>query len=192
MLSSVLRSPRAVQVNIAIMRAFVKLREILATHQELARRFDEMESKYDKQFRVVFDAIRQLMTPFEKPRRRIVSPRVARTSSPLVAQSLRRIKSHPCTMKQMQLQAGCGWVNGTGTHPPYPPPLWGLRLGDHDLCDNRFTDEARKGRVLMHSPIEQAPMRQPNGAFRPSCSPWRCTSAFLPLRSRWVGWLERA
>lgn len=71
MLSSVLRSPRAVQVNIAIMRAFVKLREILATHQELARRFDEMESKYDKQFRVVFDAIRQLMTPFEKPRRRI-------------------------------------------------------------------------------------------------------------------------
>jgi hypothetical protein len=71
MLSSVLRSPRAVQVNIAIMRAFVKLREILATHRDLARRLDEMESKYDKQFRVVFDAIRQLMTPPEKPRRRI-------------------------------------------------------------------------------------------------------------------------
>jgi len=71
MLSSVLRSPRAVQVNIAIMRAFVKLREILATHRDLARRLDEMESKYDKQFRVVFDAIRRLMTPPEKPRRRI-------------------------------------------------------------------------------------------------------------------------
>jgi hypothetical protein len=71
MLSSVLRSPRAVQVNIAIMRAFVKLREILATHRDLARRFEEMESKYDAQFRVVFDAIRQLMTPPKQPRRRI-------------------------------------------------------------------------------------------------------------------------
>ncbi|HUD55926.1 MAG TPA: ORF6N domain-containing protein [Terracidiphilus sp.] len=65
MLSSVLRSPRAVQVNIAIMRAFVKLREILA------RQLKEMESKFDAQFRVVFDAIRELMTPPEKPRRRI-------------------------------------------------------------------------------------------------------------------------
>ena len=71
MLSSVLRSPSAVQVNIAIMRAFVKLREILATHQELARQLKEMESKFDAQFRVVFDAIRELMTPPEKPRRRI-------------------------------------------------------------------------------------------------------------------------
>jgi hypothetical protein len=71
MLSSVLRSPRAVQANIAIMRAFVKLREILATHRDLGRRLDAMESKYDKQFSVVFDAIRQLMAPPEKPRRRI-------------------------------------------------------------------------------------------------------------------------
>jgi hypothetical protein len=71
MLSSVLRSPRAVQVNIAIMRAFVKLREILASHRDLARRLDEMESRYDTQFKVVFDAIRGLMTPPEKPRRRI-------------------------------------------------------------------------------------------------------------------------
>jgi hypothetical protein len=71
MLSSVLRSPRAVQVNIAIMRAFVKLREILATHRDLARRIYAMESKYDAQFRAVFDAIRQLMMPPEKPRRRI-------------------------------------------------------------------------------------------------------------------------
>lgn len=71
MLSSVLRSPRAVQVNIAIMRAFVKLREMLASHRDLARRLDEMEGKYDAQFKVVFDAIRQLMTPPEKPRHRI-------------------------------------------------------------------------------------------------------------------------
>jgi hypothetical protein len=71
MLSSVLRSPRAVQVNIAIVRAFVKLREILASHSELARRLDEMESRYDEQFRVVFDAIRDLMTPPDTPRRQI-------------------------------------------------------------------------------------------------------------------------
>jgi len=71
MLSSVLRSPRAVQVNIAIMRAFVKLREIIASHRDLARKLEEMESRYDAQFRVVFDAIRELMKPPEKPRRRI-------------------------------------------------------------------------------------------------------------------------
>jgi phage regulator Rha-like protein len=71
MLSSVLRSQRAVQVNIAIMRAFVKLREILASHRDLAHRLDEMEKKYDRQFKVVFDAIRELMRPPEKPRRRI-------------------------------------------------------------------------------------------------------------------------
>ena len=71
MLSSVLRSPRAVQVNIAIMRAFVKLREILGSHRDLARRLDEMESKYDAQFKAVFDAIRELMTPPEKPRKQI-------------------------------------------------------------------------------------------------------------------------
>jgi hypothetical protein len=71
MLSSVLRSPRAVQVNIAIMRAFVKLREILGSHRELAGRLDEMESRYDEQFKAVFDAIRELMKPPEKPRRRV-------------------------------------------------------------------------------------------------------------------------
>ena len=71
MLSSVLRSPRAVEVNIAIMRAFVKLREMLASHKALARRLEEMESKYDTQFRTVFEAIRELMEPKEKPRRRI-------------------------------------------------------------------------------------------------------------------------
>jgi hypothetical protein len=71
MLSSVLKSPRAVQVNILIMRAFVHLRELIATHKDLARKLEALEKKYDAQFRVVFDAIRQLMTPPEKPKRRI-------------------------------------------------------------------------------------------------------------------------
>jgi len=71
MLSSVLRSERAVMVNIAIMRAFVKLREMLATHKDLARKLKEMERKYDVQFRVVFEAIRQLMTPPLPPPQRI-------------------------------------------------------------------------------------------------------------------------
>lgn len=71
MLSSVLRSPRAVQVNIAIMRAFVKLRELLAGHKELGRKLEEMEQKYDAQFKVVFDAIYALMAPPDQPRPRI-------------------------------------------------------------------------------------------------------------------------
>ena len=71
MLSSVLSSPRAVQVNIAIMRAFVRLRELLLTNADLARKLAALEAKYDSQFKVVFDAIRQLMTPPDPPRRRI-------------------------------------------------------------------------------------------------------------------------
>jgi len=71
MLSSVLRSKRAVQVNIEIMRAFVRLREMIASNKDLARRLDELERKYDKQFKVVFDAIRDLMTPPVTPRHRI-------------------------------------------------------------------------------------------------------------------------
>ena len=63
MLSSVLRSKRAIAVNIEIMRAFVKLREILTSNTELARKLEELEKRYDQQFKVVFDAIRQLMTP---------------------------------------------------------------------------------------------------------------------------------
>ena len=63
MLSSVLRSKRAVLVNVEIMRTFVRLRQILASNDELARRLDELESKYDRQFKVVFDAIRELMRP---------------------------------------------------------------------------------------------------------------------------------
>lgn len=70
MLSSVLRSKRAVQVNVEIMRTFVRLRRILAENATLARRLDELEKKYDVQFRVVFDAIRKLMQPpIQKPGR---------------------------------------------------------------------------------------------------------------------------
>jgi phage regulator Rha-like protein len=63
MLSSVLNSQRAIDVNIAIMRTFVKLRELLMTHKDLARKLEAMEKKYDSQFKIVFDAIRQLMEP---------------------------------------------------------------------------------------------------------------------------------
>ena len=69
MLSSVLRSKRAITVNVEIMRAFVKLRQLLASNTELARRLDEVERKYDKQFKIVFDAIRQLMTTPVRDRR---------------------------------------------------------------------------------------------------------------------------
>ena len=71
MLSTVLNSERAIQVNIAIMRAFVKLRELLATNKDLSKRLDELEKKYDSNFRIVFDTIKQLMMPKEKPKRPI-------------------------------------------------------------------------------------------------------------------------
>lgn len=70
MLSSVLRSKRAVQVNIAIMRAFVKMREAMISHKDLSRRIDDMERKYDLQFRGVFDAIRRLIEPPPVPKKR--------------------------------------------------------------------------------------------------------------------------
>ncbi len=71
MLSSVLKSERAIEVNIAIMRAFVKLRQMLASHERLARQVEEMEKNYDQQFQVVFEAIRALMKPPERFRRKI-------------------------------------------------------------------------------------------------------------------------
>ena len=71
MLSSVLHSERAVQVNIQVMRTFVRLRRILAEHKDLARKLEVLEKKYDKQFRVVFDAIRALMKPERKEGGRI-------------------------------------------------------------------------------------------------------------------------
>ena len=69
MLSSVLRSKRAVQVNVEVMRTFVRLRRILAENAGLARRLDELEKKYGVQFKAVFDAIRQLMQPPLAPKR---------------------------------------------------------------------------------------------------------------------------
>jgi hypothetical protein len=72
MLSSVLKSHRAIAVNITIMRAFVRLRQLLATHKDLAQRLTEMERKYNKRFRVVFDMLRQLTEPpLEPPKRAI-------------------------------------------------------------------------------------------------------------------------
>lgn len=69
MAASVLNSERAVQVSVAVVRAFVRLRKLLATHADLARKLDAMEKKYDGQFRVIFDAIRRLMTPPAEPKR---------------------------------------------------------------------------------------------------------------------------
>ncbi len=71
MLSSILRSERAIEVNIAIMLAFVQFREMLASNVELARKLKQMEKKYDEQFKIVFEAIRQLMAPPAKSRKKI-------------------------------------------------------------------------------------------------------------------------
>jgi hypothetical protein len=72
MLSSVLRSERAVRVNVEIMRAFVRLRDLIGHNRDLAKRLDDLESRYDRQFKMVFDAIRELMAPpVPGPKRRI-------------------------------------------------------------------------------------------------------------------------
>ena len=71
MLSSVLKSDRAIEVNIAIMRAFVQMRQMLETHEDLKRKIEEMEAKYDQQFGIVFEAIRQLLEEDDKPQRKI-------------------------------------------------------------------------------------------------------------------------
>ena len=81
MLSTILNSERAIQVNIEIMRAFVRLRQLLASNDRLARKLEALEKKYDAQFKIVFDAIRQLMTPPEPKKRKIgflVEERAAR------------------------------------------------------------------------------------------------------------------
>ena len=70
MLSSVLRSKRAVQVNVEIMRAFVRLRQILAGNKEMEQKLNKLEQKYDEQFKIVFDAIRQLMVPPDQKQKR--------------------------------------------------------------------------------------------------------------------------
>jgi len=71
MLSTVLNSKRAIQVNIQIMRAFSKLREMLSTHEDLKKKIEAMEKKYDKNFRIVFEAIKQLFETDAKPRKKI-------------------------------------------------------------------------------------------------------------------------
>ena len=71
MLSSVLNSERAIQVNIQIMRTFTKIREMLSSHKDLRHKIEEMEKKYDSQFKIVFNAIKELMTPPEKQVRKI-------------------------------------------------------------------------------------------------------------------------
>ena len=71
MLSSVLNSKRAIQANIQIMRAFTMLRTMLLTHDDLRRKIEDMEAKYDKQFRIVFQAIKQLLKEDDKPKRKI-------------------------------------------------------------------------------------------------------------------------
>ena len=71
MLSSVLNSKVAIQVNIQIMRTFTRLKEIIMSHKGLQRKIEDMERKYDQQFKVVFDAIKQLLIPPEKPKRRM-------------------------------------------------------------------------------------------------------------------------
>ena len=87
MLSSVLRSKRAIRMNVEIMRTFVRLRHLLSSHAELAAKLEELEKKYDAQFKIVFDAIRQLMSEPATPRKQIgfhVRERRARYGTPLV------------------------------------------------------------------------------------------------------------
>jgi hypothetical protein len=71
MLANVLNSERAAQTSVQVVRAFVRLRQMLASHADLARKLEELEQKYDSNFKVVFNAIRQLMVPPDPPRRQI-------------------------------------------------------------------------------------------------------------------------
>ncbi len=71
MLSSVLNSKRAIQVNIQIIKTFTRLRQLIATNQEFREKIEQMEKKYDEQFRVVFDIMKKLLVEEEKPKRRI-------------------------------------------------------------------------------------------------------------------------
>ncbi len=71
MLSSVLRSKRAIQVNVQIMRAFTQLRKMLSTHEDLKTKIESMEKKYDEQFQIVFEAIKQLLSEEDKPKKKI-------------------------------------------------------------------------------------------------------------------------
>jgi hypothetical protein len=96
MLSSVLRSRRAIDVNIAIMRAFVQLREMLTSHKDLARRIDELEQKYDGSFATVFDAIRELASPpaGDEQRARVGFLAAPNVSDPATGRSKGRVRRH--------------------------------------------------------------------------------------------------
>lgn len=89
MLSSVLNSERAIQVNIEIMRAFVRLRRMLASHADMARKLEALEKKYDAQFKVVFDAIRELMRPPE-PKKRPIGFLVEEAKVPYITRMKRK------------------------------------------------------------------------------------------------------
>lgn len=92
MAAMVLNSPRAVEMSVQVVRAFVRLREVLGAHKDLARKLEEIEKKYDAQFRVVFDAIRQLMAPPE-PRPKRIGLRVEETGPAYGRRRLRRAPS---------------------------------------------------------------------------------------------------
>jgi len=92
MAASVLSTPRAIEVSIFVVRAFVKLREMVTTHKEIERKLIALEKKYDKQFKVVFDAIRALMSPPEKPRKKI-GFKVSEPKSPYRTKSKPKKKS---------------------------------------------------------------------------------------------------
>jgi len=93
MLSSVLNSKRAIQVNIQIMRAFTKLRQMLSTHEELKKKIEAMEKTYDENFKVVFEAIRQLLEIEDKPRKKI-GFRVEEKQAPYGKKTMRRQLIH--------------------------------------------------------------------------------------------------
>jgi hypothetical protein len=88
MLSSVLKSRRAVQVNIQIMRAFIKIRQMYIGHEDLRQKIIAMEQKYDKQFQIVFEAIKQLLEADEKPERKIGYVKPPKSSSGRLKQRL--------------------------------------------------------------------------------------------------------
>jgi hypothetical protein len=91
MLSSVLNSQRTIKVNIEIMRAFVRLRQILTSDKELAKRLDGLEKKYDAQFKIVFDAIRKLMAPPKpEPRKKRIGFLVEEPKVPYIAKTKRK------------------------------------------------------------------------------------------------------
>jgi hypothetical protein len=103
MLSSVLRSKRAIQVNVEIMRAFVHLRQLLVTHADLASKLEELEKKYDAQFRVVFEAIRQLMSSPAEVRKQIgyqVRERRAAYGAPMRTRAQWAARSSPALRRR--------------------------------------------------------------------------------------------